>query len=785
MAWHYEGGEVCWDDWALVAVLGTPEAGVSTVNQLVDLTSEARVLETRADGCRVEVRLVDTSAVPLVTFFVAARCATSRIPNYLLEQSARRFVDVGCEPLFRAFGKHFGTTVKYIFFDQPHANFYDWPQRFGNLRSSLPYAEELQSFVEARTGASIGQLLMALLEDIGERTPALRAGFYAAYTELACRAYLGTMADWAKRRHIALSGHEVLGHVGSWHPSAAFGNWDLRVNFGLDYFGVDSYRGITGVDAQDCVPQLSTKLGDSVARSHGRSRCIVEQYLAGRTAGSGAYTGHWGLTLEELRAQALRLEILGARQFLYHGFYQTDGNDSDFTRLANPRFDFPPGINFEPWWPYYLSFAEEAGRLSVFLDGADPACEIALFYPLRTAWFEGSDHSYGDHLAFWASYLAERGFGYHLIDERDLKMANVRAGALQLGDRRYECLVLPSVTTLESVHSLAAVEALAAGGGLVVSSGDTPSYLQEGAPGEAAAFWLEKIARAEGLRYLMSVPSRTEADALLLALLKGRPYVPQRDGDVPLWQWSGWDGVAWRVALFNDSTMARSAELVVPWDRCAVERWWPTNGARSPWVLGTEVLGHKGHVAIRLDAMELCCVRVREAEPNERLSPAMIVPALELPPEDHALEMTLADGWTLELPEGSGPAQPVPISVASGWERQGFPHFSGVGRYRRSLELPKGVHQVMLELPVVHTVVEVRLNGTSAGCRAWSPYRFLLSSRHLRPGTNELELLVASAAGNKYYGGTPFDPGPEPSGLGAPPRLLVWTLKGATSPSAA
>ena len=71
---------------------------------------------------------------------------------------------------------------------------------------------------------------------------------------------------------------------------------------------------------------------------------IVEQYFARSNTGSGEYAGHWGLTLEELRSQAFRHHLLGMRQFLFHGFYQTHGHDNDPRKFLNPRFDFPPGL---------------------------------------------------------------------------------------------------------------------------------------------------------------------------------------------------------------------------------------------------------------------------------------------------------------------------------------------------------------------------------------------------------------------------------------------------------
>jgi hypothetical protein len=770
MEWHYEGGEVLWDDWALVAAVATPEHSPSPLAQLVDLSGAARLVEGGPDGCVVEVRPGPHCPAPTdITVFVAARCATSRLPNYLLEESARRFVEVGYEPFAAALGDFFGTTVKYLFFDQPHANIYSWAQHFGNLRCSLPYADEMRSFVQSRTDIGFATLLVALLDDVGETTAALRSGFYDSYAEFACQAYLGVLAPWAKRRGVALSGHEVLGHVGSWHPGKAFGAWDLRANFGLDYFGVDGYRGITGVDAQDCVAQLSTKFGDSVARSHGRSGCVVEQYLAGRTSGRGAWAGNWGLTLEELRAQAFRLEILGARQFLYHGFYQTDGNGEDFTRYRNPRFDFPPGLNFEPWWPYHRAFADEAGRLSVFLDGADPACEVALFYPLRTAWAEGSGHSYGDHVEFWARYLAERGFGYHLVDERDLLPQNCQNGALHLGRRRYRCLVLPSVTTLRSGESLAAIERFASGGGLLVCSGQTPTHLQEGEGLDAEQYWANAIAGAKGYQYFASLPDRASADTLLLGLMEPRPHVRVADDGPPLWQWCGGDTGGWRLVVFNDTDVTRTVELRLPWDYSAMQRWWATSGEQTAWAALAESRSAHGRAELRLEAMELCCLRLRARLPEERLDHwALDGPTVAF---GNGSDTELLDGWSLELPAGSG--HEMPISVSAGWEAQGFPGVSGVGRYSRTVQLPAGARRVVLTLPEVHSAVEVRWNGACVARRGWSPYRFDLPEVRTRSGPNYLELLVASAAGNKYYSATPFDPGPEPSGLTSAPVLTV------------
>ena len=773
MSWQYDGGVVHWADWEIITVLAYPRTGVQSVNDIHDVTASSRIVAATQDHCAIQTALPEVLDGMKVVAFVSARCATSRVPNYLLKATAERFIDVGYEPFFEAFGDYFGSTVTYFFFDQPHATFYSWPQRFGNLRSSLPYAPKLRDFLEAATGNDFNHLLLSTLEDIGPDTPAYRTSFYEHYTELVFENYLRTLSEWTVARGVALSGHEVLGHVGSWHPSRAFSDWDLRVNFGLDYFGVDRYRGITGIDAQDCVAQLSPKLGDSVARSNGRSGCIVELYIAGKDHGPGAFAGAWGLTLEDLRAQAIRLEILGARQFLYHGFYQTDGNDHDFTKFANPRFDFPPGINFEPWWPFYRPFADEAARLSVFVDEAEPSCEVAIFYPRRTAWMEGPSHSYGDHIEFWASYLAEHGYGYHFIDERDLLKATIDAGELCIDRRRYRALVLPSVTTLESIDSLQVLASFVASSGNLIASGSLPTHLQRGRSEDLAAAWHEALENRPSYHHSATVPTDEFAAPILSPLMDYRPHAVPVDGQA-LWQWSGHDEHGSRLAIFNDQSVPRMITLRLPSSNAAFEQWNATSGLRED-ALRIERSSDDSY-SFSLDAMQLLCLRIG-APSVGTFHAARVIPAPIATTNSELPAITLEADWTLELPAGSGTR--VPVSVLEGWESQGFPRFSGVGTYSCHFETPSGEGSLLLALPVVHTAVEVRVNDVLVGSRAWAPYEFVIDRDLLRGESNDLELEIFSSAGNMYYGGTPFQDEPEPSGLAGAPTIRLLDPAGA------
>lgn len=767
MSWQYEDGRVDWTDWTIVAALLYP-ARNARPDSIEDVTARARIGMSSPSGCRIDLSLPPQVVHDRVaTVFVTARSSTSRVPNYLLKETALRFIEVGYEPFRATLSEYFGNTVEFFFFDQPHFSFYRWPAHHGNLLTSLPFAPELAGCAEAATGQSFGLTLLALVEEAGPDTGTIRANFYEAFSRLVTSHFLGTLKKWTAQHGVGLSGHEVLGHVGSWHPHGAFPHWDLRVNFGLDYFGVDTYRTMTGVDAQGLRPQLSAKMGDSVSRSHGRTGCTVEQYFVRSGAtGSDQFVGRWELSLEELRAQAFRLHLSGAKQFLVHAYYQSDGNTQDPSLLRNPRFDFAPGVNFEPWWPFHHAFAKESARLSTFLDAASPVLEVAIFYPLRTAWAEGPAHSYGAHIAFWAQFLSERGYGFHFIDEQDLLSARFEHNALCIGDRTYPLLVLPSVSTLAAPTSLGAVEQFLKQGGTVIASGDTPVRYQhqEGVP--AAVAWDKLVSRYSGLRCLSEIPSPAEVEPFLRPLLGKRPYPASLDPDLFVWQWVGTDAYGWRLALFNDRPESVRVAVKLPSPVDKLEIWDVSSADITP-----KTITPTRELQLRLDPMQLVCLRLGGRTDDVATVDTMV---LDLPTVQALLQTAetypLSTGWTLSVDGGATVIDPVDVTLP--WEKQGLAEFSGIGTYVHRFDVAHLDGHWWLHLPSLRAAVMVELNGVTIGKRAWAPYIVALPTNLLQRNHNTLRLHVFNTAANRYLIGTPYRLADEASGLLGVPRLL-------------
>lgn len=720
MSWVFENGKVVWDEWEIVAALAHP-AEITDEHQIVDVT--ARFAATSETGCTVRVDAPDGMAV---TVFVAARCASSKMINYLLPEAAQRFVEVGYEPYREAFGEHFGTTVGYAFFDQPHACFFRWRQHHGTVGSSLMYAPALEPHpVE----------LLALVHEVGPTTAARRCDFFDRYSRLGIEAFFGTLSAYCRRHGIELSGHEVLGYVSSWDFTGTIITDDPRPNFGTDYFGLDRFRDRTAVDARNSEPQLGAKLGDSVARSHGRSGCIVEQYYGRTVAGAHFAAGRWELTLRDLRSQAIRHHLLGARQLLMHAFWQTDGwaSDGPAELFTNPRFDFAPGVNFEPWFDHHRAFALESGRLSEFIDATEPDCAVAVLYPMRTSWAHGPGHPYGAHGAAWTEHLARTGHGYHLIDERDLRSAGVDGGELVLGERRYAALVLPGVEVVQDAGTVAALEGFRAAGGTVLASGPLPGASQVSGIDPA----LTVRAAAACSTHWPHVPTEAELEQALRPLRGGHTVVVG-DGET-VWSRCGRAGATTRVALFLDGEREQTVTVTPTSVPARVRRVDLETGAETD--LGVVA----GALRLRCRPEELVCLVIDDGEHP--------VPG----------ETVLADGWTLDG---------QPIRVDAGWEVQGRPEFSGVAEYRVAFDAPAEWPEWELLLPAVHTTADVTLNGVAIGRRGWAPYTFPITADLLRTRGNDLQIRVASTAANAYYAGSGQQgEGLDPSGLAAAPIL--------------
>jgi hypothetical protein len=115
--------------------------------------------------------------------------------------------------------------------------------------------------------------------------------------------------------------------------------------------------------------------------------------------------------------------------------------------------------------------------------------------------------------------------------------------------------------------------------------------------------------------------------------------------------------------------------------------------------------------------------------------------------------------------EGGRIVEPLRVLRPAPWTEQGYPHYSGLGIYRRTFDLPTVEGRFLLQPELADDVVEVVVNGESAGVRLWPPYELEITDL-VRPGQNALELRVANTLVNL------LEAVDRRSGLTGPPRIV-------------
>jgi len=89
------------------------------------------------------------------------------------------------------------------------------------------------------------------------------------------------------------------------------------------------------------------------------------------------------------------------------------------------------------------------------------------------------------------------------------------------------------------------------------------------------------------------------------------------------------------------------------------------------------------------------------------------------------------------------------------WTKTGLANFSGTAVYTKTFSVPASYKdmRIMLDLGRVSSVADVFINSEHAGTLMWSPYQLNIS-KLIRPGTNEIKILVTNTEANQRAVGT-------------------------------
>ena len=809
--WTYESGKPVWDEWQIIKVLAYPiDHKLQPEDQFTDLGSYCSIKAEGINQCKVQVNLPGEKYLgQRITVFVSARCMTSRHINYLDPRATTRFIEVGYEPYRRSVGELFGKTIFCMFMDHPHAGFYSWKQKEGNIKNSLMFDEGLQTAFQKEHRYPIELAWLAFLLPESDSVNQMRGDFFDTYGRMARENFLAQISDWCHQNGLQFAGHELFGFLGTWGFYGGYHVVDQRTDFGGDYFGIGRYKDLSTVDAYNSNPQIDAKMGDSIARANGKHGCLLEQYYFYPNHDFPGAIGHWNLTYEEMRAQAIRHTLFGTRQFIFHGFYLTD-DEGGFELLASSRFDFAPGVNFEPWFSHHRNFADEISRLSSFIYHSDPISDIGVLYPLSTFWVEETDGNFGAESAVWHQKLLEYGLGFDIVEEEGLRFDQSMPGCIQAGPHAYKILILPGVKILMDWQKVQAIVDFVKTGGQLFLTGQMPSRILFGTRESSVTKIFADLAnKFDNVHFAQKAENKIHhLINSVKIIMRHQPMIHIKDESAgKIWSWTGKNASSYLVALFNEESETNRIRIEIPGKDMHIERWNVLDGEKSDWRWYYQD-DRSTHIMVDLEPGSITCFsaatdkKVKSANHLEKSSMRVIdaglvdgKPIVKVV-ADHGGEyeitfntagggisnetisvstmpdpFALEKGWSISLPF-HGVTQPIDIS--RGWETQGFADYAGEGTYTTTFDFPTTTPDWKkwnwkIVFPKIVSSAEILFNEKSLGFRSWSPYEVMLPTDLMQNKSNHLLVKVFNTAGNRYYAGSPYAVENFPSGIiGAP-----------------
>jgi hypothetical protein len=371
--------------------------------------------------------------------------------NLLMKDATARFLKVNHDTYAQHMGNNLGKYFLSTFTDEPSLMSY-WfkpmPYRV------LPWSVELPSEFKERSGKELIPLLPALVTNAGCEGAQIRYIFWDMIADLVSENYFGQIQDWCEEYDLLSGGHLLMEeNFGSHVP--LYGDF-FRCVRRIDAPSMDC---LTSIPAQ--VPWYTARLISSVAELEKRTERMSEasdfqqQY---RKEGDGR--PKIVVTEHQIRGSLNRQLWGGITTFT--SYYRFAGLDDNQLRRINSY----------------------VGRCSTMLKGGYQVCDVAMLYPIESAWiyYEPSYHSNSNnpkainiaevYKAVGNSlYHSNRDFTY--VDSKALKEAKIKSGALTHGDLAWRALVLPATETLP-IDSWRKVYSFWEKGGIVIAVGELP-----------------------------------------------------------------------------------------------------------------------------------------------------------------------------------------------------------------------------------------------------------------------------------------------------------------------
>jgi len=664
--------------------------------------------------------------------------------DVLNPKTAEAFIRLTHEETYKRFAADFGTTIKGFFSDETgFRNITSYESLPGKPGMPMPWSPVFLDYFRKAKGYDPRPWLASLWYDLGARGRAVRYDLMDAYASAFAEAFFKPQQDWCRRHGVRLIGHLVEDNGADRQLGYGPGHWFRAMRY-FDMPGIDivGYQVTPGLDAgtnrwvADSGPDWDQEFFQFGLPAMARGAALIQGSIEIFSEAFGAYGWSEGLRM---------VKWVGD----WHFVNGIDVLSPHATTMKYNDPDCPPHFNRtsgNPQWRYYSAWAEYAKRIQKILLESEPIYDAAVLYTAESLWAGPAQSAAPVIRALETKQISTVVLPYETW-ESDGAVNNRR---WDYHGQSFSMVVLPSVRCVPAA-AISRLADFAERGGRVIAVDRWPEKSVDGRGDGDVLKAVERLKKAPGA-YLRALPEVGEI-ATELASVRFTPgnrnlVVSRRRSNDGEW-----------ILVHNRSLDDPAAgRLIVQGAHGEIARF-DVEGGRYftvPYAAGKDGLD----IALDMPREALWCFRIREG-----------IPKAERAPDFRTREEVRVEWDVSQLDDQGkeiGPA--VHVTKLEDWRKwKGWSGFAGTLRYRATLDLAKKAGALALDAGRVGEVVELRVDGRSAGVRIAPPYIWDITPL-VRPEKTTVEIDVTNTAHARWT--DPFSRGDAVSGLLGPVYLL-------------
>lgn len=386
------------------------------------------------------------------------------------------FLDITLNAYRAAIGPEFGATVPGSFQDEAEIS-----PPGGDM---INYTPALFTAFEAKWGYDLRPRLPSLFEETGDWRR-VRHDYYDLLLGLFIENWAKPYYAWCTDNGLAFTGHY-------WEHE-----WPTP-RIVPDSLALAAYAHMPGIDIlmNDFQRDSHAQFGN--ARAVREIRSAANQFDRRRTLSETFGAGGWDMTFFDQKRIGDWELALGVNFINPHLSY--------VTIMGARKRDHPLSFSYhEPWWPAWTMLGDYFGRLSYIMSQGEQLNRALVLEPTTSAWMHFAPGGPRDRLdALGAAFqgfshrLESEHLGYDLTSEKTLEeFGRVEKGALLVGRRPYDLVVLPPGLESLDAHTVALLGEFVSNGGRVITWAGVPA-LVDGRPSEVVS----RLAAGAGERWI-------------------------------------------------------------------------------------------------------------------------------------------------------------------------------------------------------------------------------------------------------------------------------------------